>query len=409
VTSRGPAARHGCAPLVPRPARRSRATWQPSDGTATITGVSDTREDLPLRSARLWAALFLLFTLIGLLNFNIVRTTWLTEHHTRPAKYPFVWEMTGAYTVFLLMPAVLAFLRRFPLSRQTLARRLPAHLGFMTLFGVVHTLLMWGSRVVIYRALDWEPYDNGDLRYRFLMEGQKQLAVYWLIVATVTVAAYVRRNRERELRAAQLEKQLSDARLSALKTQLNPHFLFNTLNMISSHVYDTPRIADAMIGHLSDFLRLTLRHGDAQEVPLETELAFLESYLEIMKARFEERLTVEMTIGAGVRAALVPHLILQPIVENSMKHCMDDPTRAGRVRIAADRDGARLRISVEDDGPGLAGPAEPGQGIGLTNTAERLRHLYGEQQRLTIANGTPGGVRVDLELPYRVVSGPEAA
>jgi two-component system, LytTR family, sensor kinase len=371
--------------------------------------VSDAREDLPLRSARLWAVLFLLFTLIGLLNFNIVRTTWLTEHHTRPAKYPFVWEMTGAYSVFALMPAVLAFLRRFPLSRRTLATRLPLHLGLMTLFGGVHTLLMWGSRVAIYRALDWGAYDNGDLRYRFLMEGQKQIAVYWLIVATVTVAAYVRRNRERELRAAHLEKQLSDARLSALKTQLNPHFLFNALNMISSHVYEAPRIADAMIGHLSDFLRLTLRHGDAQEVPLDTELAFLESYLEIMKARFEERLTVEMAIGAGVRAALVPHLILQPIVENSMKHCMDDHTRAGRVRIAADRDGARLRISVEDDGPGLIGTAEPGQGIGLTNTAERLRHLYGEQQCLRIANGTPGGVRVDLELPYRVASGPEAA
>jgi LytS/YehU family sensor histidine kinase len=192
--------------------------------------------------------------------------------------------------------------------------------------------------------------------------------------------------------------------------QLNPHFLFNTLNMISSHVDDDPRKAEAMIAHLSDFLRLTLRHSQSQEVPLEQELEFLEAYLEIMKARFEERLVVELDLAEQTRAALVPHLILQPLVENAVTHCMEEHGR-GVIRLATAREGPRLRMVLDDNGPGLPGHAEDalGRGVGLSNTAERLRHLYGADHVLELANRPEGGLRLTIEIPYHASPAEQAA
>jgi two-component system, LytTR family, sensor kinase len=219
---------------------------------------------------------------------------------------------------------------------------------------------------------------------------------------------YARRNRERELRAARLERELTEARLQALKMQLNPHFLFNTLNMISSHVHDDPSRAEEMIAHLSDFLRMTLRHSQEQEVPLSTELEFLEAYLAIMKARFEDRLAVELRSADDAREALVPHLVLQPLVENAVSHAMDD-RRPGRLRLQAARVGDRLRLVLEDNGPGLPdGDAALGRGIGLTNTAERLRQLYGADHSLAFTRSDEGGLRLELELPYRRREAPPA-
>lgn len=349
----------------------------------------------------------LVFFVVGLLNFNIVRTDDLATHSARSAKYPFLWEMTGAFAAFVLLPALLAFMRRLPLERGHFWRRLPLHLAAMVAFGVSHTLLMWGSREALYWLLGWGTYEYGLMRYRFVMEGQKQLLIYWLVYAVVALLAYARRNRERELAAARLERQLTEARLAALKMQLNPHFLFNTLNMIASHVHDRPAVAEAMIEHLSDFLRLTLGRRSVQEVPLGEELEFLDAYLEIMKARFEEALAVEIEVAPGARQALVPHLILQPLVENSITHCMSDPGRRGRIRITAAPAAHRLRLAIEDNGPGLAGEAEGafGRGIGLSNTADRLRHLYGDQQRLELVQLDGAGLRVVLEFPLRTAEG----
>src|SRR5262249_3015504 len=160
----------------------------------------------------------------------------------------------------------------FPLSWSCLPRRLPLHLPVLVAFGISHTLLMWGSRSLLYQLLGWGSYNYGDMRYRFFMEGGKQLVGYWGVYAVLALRDYAQRSRERELRAARLQRELTEARLQALKMQLNPHFLFNTLNMISSHVHDDPSRAEEMIAHLSDFLRMTLRHSQEQEVPLSTEL-----------------------------------------------------------------------------------------------------------------------------------------
>jgi two-component system, LytTR family, sensor kinase len=350
---------------------------------------------------RRWGFLAVVATLVGLLNFSVTVNDRRAEGVPGSPASPLMWEMTAAYAFLALLPPLLALIRRFPITRQTYRRRVPLHLLAFVPFSVCHTLLMWGSRSLLYRLLGWGAYDYGDMRYRFLMEAGKQLVAYVGVYAVVTILDYVGRESERELRAAHLERELVEARLTTLKMQLNPHFLFNTLHMIASHVRD-PR-AEAMIAHLSDFLRLTLRHSQAQEVPLATELDLLEAYLEIMKARFEDRLLVEQQIAPDAACALVPHLLLQPLVENAITHAMDDHRQPARLRLAAALCGQRLRLLVEDNGPGLAVPSGSvvGRGVGLTNTAERLRHLYGTEHSLSLTTPPGGGLRVEIELPFR--------
>jgi signal transduction histidine kinase len=344
---------------------------------------------------------FLAVTFIGLLNFSIVETSWLAEENVRGAKYPFVWEMTGAYGVLVLLPLLLFVMGRFPIERGHLLTRLPLHAATFVLFAVSHTLLMWGSRVLLYRLLGWGRYDYGAMRYRFFMEGQKQLIIYGALYALLRFLAYARANRERDIAAARLERELTEARLAALKMQLQPHFLFNALNMIASHVSENRDTAGAMLQHLSDFLRATLRSSGAQEVPLHEEMEFLDSYLAIMKARFEERLRVEVSMPADVHETLVPYLLLQPLVENSIAHSLGDHAKRAEIRIAAQRDGDRLRVIIEDNGPGIAaGNAPSGGGIGLSNTIARLQHLYGARQQLSLLNREEGGLRLTIELPW---------
>jgi Putative regulator of cell autolysis len=347
---------------------------------------------------------FLAVTFAGLLNFSIVETSWLAEENVRAAKYPFVWEMTGAYTFLLLLPLIAFVINRYPIQRRDVATRLPLHVAVFVLFAVSHTLLMWGSRELIYHLLEWGTYDYGAMGYRFFMEGQKQLIVYIAIYALLRFIAYARANRERDMAAARLERELTEARLAALKMQLQPHFLFNALHMISSHIEDDPKIAGAMLQHLSSFLRATLRSSAAQEVPLREEMDFLASYVEIMKARFEERLNVVVEMPAEVGDTLVPHLFLQPMVENSITHSLRDHARRAEIRVVALRDGDCLRVTIEDNGPGLVdGVAPSGEGIGLSNTIARLQHLYGARQSLSLVNRSQGGLLLTIEMPWHTI------
>lgn len=345
---------------------------------------------------------FLGVTFVGLLNFSIVHASWLAESNGGPAKYPFVWEMTGAYTFLLLLPLLVFADNRYPIQRRNIATRLPLHVAVFLVFAVSHTLLMWGSRELIYALFGWGSYDYGAMPFRFLMEGQKQLMVYVAVYAFLRFLAYARANRERDIASARLERELTESRLAALKMQLQPHFLFNALNMIASHVHDDPETAGAMVQHLSDFLRATLRSSATHEVPLREEVIFLDSYLAIMKARFEDRLRVNVSLPPEVRETLVPHLLLQPLVENSITHSLSDHTKRAEISIAALRDGDRLRLTIEDNGPGIiAGKnASSESGIGLSNTMARLQHLYGTRQRLDIANRAEGGLRLIIEVPW---------
>jgi len=227
--------------------------------------------------------------------------------------------------------------------------------------------------------------------------------IYWMIVFGSQVIDYTRRLREEELRASLLQSQLATAQLQALKMQLHPHFLFNTLHAISALVPKDPEAADRMIARLSDLLRMSLESDAAQEVVLEHELEFLQGYLDIQKTRFGDRLKVAMDVDAGVLHAFVPNMILQPLVENAIKHGVAPRTSGGNIAITAGRRDGQVTIQIQDDGPGLGGRGAAGItfGVGLSNTRARLEQLYGSAHRFELVNRAEGGLRVEIDLPFR--------
>jgi LytS/YehU family sensor histidine kinase len=228
--------------------------------------------------------------------------------------------------------------------------------------------------------------------------------MYWLILLIGSAVNYYRRYRENELRASRLEAQLAQAQLQALKMQLQPHFLFNTLHSVSALVHKDPAAAEKMLARLGDFLRLTLDSAGAQEVSLQQELEFLRCYLGIESVRFRDRLLVQMDIEPGTLDARLPNLILQPIVENAIKHGIAPSTSGGRIEIAARRLDGVLQVQVTDNGCGLPAPGNASlvkAGVGLANTQSRLEQLYGGQGGLDLVNTASGGVRVTLEVPFR--------
>jgi LytS/YehU family sensor histidine kinase len=206
-----------------------------------------------------------------------------------------------------------------------------------------------------------------------------------------------------ELRASELQSQLVSAQLTALKMQLQPHFLFNTLNAIMVLVrQQKSKDAERMLGHLGDLLRGVLEDVDAQEIPLCRELEYLHLYLAIEQVRFPDRLRVEISADLATQEALVPQLVLQPIVENAIRHGIERSLSAGRIMISASRTNDTVELRVQDDGPGLArGDMSEDRGIGLTNTRARLRQLYGQSAVLEVGNCAIGGVVVTLKIPFR--------
>jgi LytS/YehU family sensor histidine kinase len=231
------------------------------------------------------------------------------------------------------------------------------------------------------------------------------------IVGLSHAIEYYRESRARALKAAHLETRLAEARLKTLEAQLHPHFLFNTLHAISALIHSQPDAADRMISRLSDLLRITFAGTGAARVPLQEELEFLQKYLEIEQTRFQDRLTVRYDIDPDTLDAEVPRLILQPLVENAIKHGVAPKLEPGTICIAARRDGDRLHLEVRDDGVGLstAGRARLDSGVGLSNTRARLECLYGSAQTLEFSDAGQG-LTVELRFPFhRVPSGSDEA
>lgn len=246
-----------------------------------------------------------------------------------------------------------------------------------------------------------------------------ELLLYLIVLAAGFARDYFLRYRERVDEAARLraeaaeqrahavglQAQLAESRLQALRTQLNPHFLFNTLNFISSYLERDPRSVRRMIARLSELLRYTLDKTDEREVPLRQELSFIDGYLEIQQIRFGDRLTVRRDIALNAQEALVPTLILQPLVENAIKHGIAHREEGGSIELRAWREDEHLHLSVRDDGPGFSATSENGTaavtpGVGLRNTRERLEALYGTAQRFTLDSAEDGGAVAHLVLPY---------
>ena len=303
------------------------------------------------------------------------------------------------YVWALLAPGIVWLSHRLPLERGRWLRNLPLHLAC----GITVALLKWYVEGLVRHYILKIPGTTAlvfTLHVNFLM--------YWLIVGASHGYDYYRRYREGELRASQLSAQLAQAQLQALKMQLHPHFLFNTLNAISTLVHRDPEAADRMIARLSDLLRLTLEGVGVQEVPLHKELEFLEQYLEIERTRFADRLAVHMEISPETLGARTPYLILQPLVENAIRHGIAPRSQPGRITIRAERCDGNLLLEVRDNGPGmLPGHRSPPAGVGLSSTRARLERLYGAAHRLEVKNASEGGLIVTLVFPFQLAP-PEA-
>jgi LytS/YehU family sensor histidine kinase len=299
-----------------------------------------------------------------------------------------------------VLPLLLALFERFPLTRNNYRTRIPTYLAAMVGISLVQIVLMWTSRSIVYLALGWGSYDYGDLRYVLPMEFLHALPAYVGVLGVHALARSVARQRQRDLAVVELEKELSEARLRQLESQLQPHFLFNALNTIRTYVHEDADAADRTLGHLADFLRLALRHSEAHEVTLATELQLLDAYVAIMKARFESRLSVDVEVEPGAAEALVPHLLLQPLVENAVRHALDRPG-AARITVRGRRDSDALTLRIWDSGRGKGASTVAGLGVGLSNTARRLELLYGAAARLRSGDAEGGGFEVAIELPIR--------
>lgn len=230
--------------------------------------------------------------------------------------------------------------------------------------------------------------------------------VYWMIAGTLQAYRYYERFMSSEVQLERMEKSYSQARLNALRMQLDPHFLFNALNTISSHVERDPKLTRLMIEHLGDLLRMSLESKDRQEVPLAEELAFLDHYLAIQRIRFGRRLKVEIDIAPEVRYASVPSLFLQPLVENAIRHGISHRASGGTVKVTAEPVNGKLAIRVFDDGTGLpeGWSLEKSTGLGLSVTRERIAGLYPNGEgTFAIRGRDEGGTLVEIVLPLRVI------
>jgi signal transduction histidine kinase len=279
-----------------------------------------------------------------------------------------------------------------PLRRGGLPVAIPAHLVAAVLACAGDVACEYGAFMIAGETLP---------RVSFLTSMLRQLhtnvLLYAAIVGVYELLRYQHLLREREVRAAQLETQLVKAQLSVLKMQIQPHFLFNTLNAISQLFHEDPDAAERMMAHLGDLLRITLEQGGEQEVALAHELDFLARYIDLQKVRFQDRLEVELDMPADLMDVYVPNLLLQPLVENAIKHGITRTDRGGRVRVSARRDGDRLVLEVRDNGPGPAPTFT--RSVGLTNTDERIRQLYGSGG-VTLSAAHPGTIAT-VEIPLR--------
>jgi signal transduction histidine kinase len=357
----------------------------------------------PVRRLLVYAAAW---TLVGLLFGS--QAVLYSLYSGRPQVVrPLASALADWYSWALLAPAILAVGRRFPLVRPGWWWR---SLPIVFLAGLVFTAIKIALRTGLGRIIPGLP--TMPFNIVVLAQFHIQVATYWVILGIGAAFEYYGKYRERELRASQLESRLAQAQLEVLRMQLQPHFLFNTLHTISAFMQEGEiEDADRMISRLSDLLRLALESGGVQEVPLRQEMDFLGRYLEIQQIRFQDQLRVRLSVPDELLDARVPSLILQPLVENAIKHGVTPRAEGGEVSVEIARDDGRLRVSVCDDGPGIdadVARASRGNGVGLANTRARLEQLYGDDHRFVVGNNPSGGAMVELVIPLRFVGSHDA-
>jgi two-component system LytT family sensor kinase len=314
------------------------------------------------------------------------------------------------YVWALLAPFIFRLGRRFPLDaahwRSRLLLYLAAGAGFVLLkiaLDLPLAFLIHGQDALLgasIRDADTEKLMRFVASY-VTVKSFTYFTIYAAIVGAAHLVDYYQKYRERELLASQLGERLAEARLLVLRMQLHPHFLFNTLNAISALIHTDVRLADRMIARLADLLRATLADPGSQEVSLGRELTFLTPYLEIEQTRLGDRLTATVDVPDELHAAKLPYLLLQPLVENAIRHGIAPRLGPGRLAVRARRRDDRLDLEVTDDGPGLPAGTAFTEGIGLSNTRARLRGLYGDDHTFALRSEPHGGLIVAISIPYR--------
>jgi len=352
----------------------------------------------PPISFRKIAAIWLIVATVAILQ----SATQLVHLRAAPRNWVLValtflgWMVWAALT-----PPIIRLTRRVPLERARIARALAVHFVAAFVCVVVLTIFweVFSHELIVVTGVTASGF------WRTLLNpvghAMVGLVTYGCIVAAVTAFDAVERSHRAALTTARLERDVAQAREQAIKMQVHPHFLFNTLHAVSVLITEDPATARAMVVHLGDFLRATLARAGRAEVTLREELELLTHYLDVERLRFGDRLVVDVAAGHDVLDAYVPDLVLQPLAENAIKHGVSTRTGAHHISVRAHRRDARLELTVEDDGvEGV--PADVREGIGLRSTRRRLAHLYGDDCALTLTARPDGGARATVSLPYHV-------
>ena len=336
-----------------------------------------------------------MWTLLALFSF----AEWLVSAPSRSGPQPWApalgRTMLDYYTLGITTPLYVWMLRRFPLAAHRIVRTVLIYFAVMAV-GVV---LKWTVHVPLANAFF---HKNWTIVFMLVNDSFGVVLAQVIFVVTLIAIEWYRTARQSEVRASQLEAQLSSAQLDVLRSQLDPHFLFNTLNSVSALMHRDVNAADTMLARLSEMLRLTLDSSFAQEVPLRTELETVRLYLSIMDARFGDRLSSSFDVPEPLLGERVPSFLLQPLVENVVRHGIDETTGRTTNRIGAAVAGDALTLRITDDGRGLPPDAVRREGLGLRNTRLRLAELYGGAARLDVSNRDGGGTEVVVVIPRRV-------
>jgi two-component system, LytTR family, sensor kinase len=351
-----------------------------------------------------WILILCAWTIVGLLF--TVQEIVLAKVHGGHVNWAFVviefvyWYAWAAYT-----PLVIGLAKRFPLTGPRFVSHIAIHAiaSFLMapLASVTEYFLSSGLLPLLFRNTD-----PGALRLlptftdSVLSMGFTGVLTYWLVIGLYQSIHFYQAALERQTRAAQLETQLSHAELQNLKSQLHPHFLFNSLHTIGVLMQEDVDAASHLLVSLGDLLRMALERRE-NEITLESELEFVGKYLEIEQTRFHDRLKVHMDVPPDLLGVYVPSLALQPLVENAIKHGISVDSAAGRLEIAAQRHNGRVSLCVRDDGPGPATGSRLRFGVGLTNVQSRLRQLYGDESSLELTRGDGRGCEAIITIPLR--------
>jgi two-component system, LytTR family, sensor kinase len=350
-----------------------------------------------------WSLIFLAATVMG--GVSALLAWRLTVSLGQPPAYWRVLVIVNCaywYILAAMAPAIVWLSQHFRFERQGLVRAISVHVPAMIVFSLGHsaavTAVQWRLAIAEGRAFAWwEQVQRSALRNL-----DWELVTYGAIVGISHAVLYYRESRDRALAAAGLETKLVAAQLKALQHQLHPHFLFNTLHAISTLMHRDVEAADRTLMRLSDLLRITLENTGQQEISLKVELEFLSKYLQIEQTRFADRLVARFDIHPETLDALVPNFILQPLVENAIKHGIARKAGPGHIDISARRDGDKLLMDVRDDGVGLSEDALTAlqKGIGVSTTRARLQHLFGSNYRFEF-HRQPAGLAVLIAVPWR--------